>query len=87
MDSHFHKKVAKGAETPIIPDRDHAIAMLTFFMKLGLFYRGEREYMVKRAKKKEKNSDSETDSETEEQRKERKKKKFRLALADWRRFL
>lgn len=86
MDSHFHKKVAKGAETPIIPDRDHAIAMLTFFMKLGLFYRGEREYMVKRAKKKEKNSDSETESETEEQRKERKKKKFRLALSDCQQF-
>jgi hypothetical protein len=35
MESNFHKKNAKGSDSPIVPDRDHAIAMLTFFMKLG----------------------------------------------------
>jgi len=84
MDSHFHKKNQKGGDSPIIPDRDHAVAMLTFFMKLGLFYRGEREYMVRRAKKIKvgKESDDSSDSETDEQKKDRKKKKYRLALAE-----
>ena len=52
------------------PDRDHAVAMLTFFMKLGLFYRGEREYMV-RKKKIKRGDESDSESETEEQKKER----------------
>ena len=81
MESHFHKKNLKGEDKPLIPDRDHAIAMLTFFMKLGLFYRGEREYAVRKQKKKIKDSDSDTESETEEQKRERKKKKYRLALS------
>merc|ERR1712130_1051068 len=51
MESKFHKKVAKDATAPIIPDRDHAVAMLTFFMKLGLFYKGEREYLERKQKK------------------------------------
>jgi len=85
MDSHFHKKIPKGSESPIIPDRDHAVAMLTFFMKLGLFYRGEREYMV-RKKKIKRGDESDSESETEEQKKERKKKKYRLDLSECQNF-
>jgi len=82
MESNFHKKNAKGSDSPIVPDRDHAIAMLTFFMKLGLFYRGEREFAEKKKKRIRKNSDNETESETDEQKKDRKKKKFRMVLSD-----
>jgi len=83
MESKFHTKIAKDATAPIIPDRDHAVAMLTFFMKLGLFYKGEREYLVRKPKKKRvEDSDEDSESESEEQKKERKKKKFRLVLSE-----
>merc|ERR1712168_640737 len=43
MESDFHKKIEKGKDAPMIPDRDSAIALMAFFMKLRLFYRGETE--------------------------------------------
>merc|ERR1712176_1744181 len=65
-----------------IPDREHAVAMMNFFMRLGLFYRGEREYLVKKQKRIRRDSNGDTESETEEERRERKKKKFRLDLCE-----
>merc|ERR1712212_1237036 len=52
MESEFHKKIEPGKTEPIIQDRDTAIAMLTFFMRLRLFFRGEKEYRAKRQRKK-----------------------------------
>merc|ERR1711990_1293353 len=52
MESDFHKKIETGKESPIVPDRDTAIALLTFFMRLRLFYRGEKEYRLKKNIKK-----------------------------------
>ena len=51
-----------------------------FFMKLRLFYRGEKEYRQKRKAIKRHDSDGETESEPEEKKVERRKKKFRLGL-------
>merc|ERR1712176_554387 len=65
-----------------IPDREHAVAMMNFFMRLGLFYRGEREHLVKKQKRIRRDSNGDTESETEEERRERKKKKFRLDLCE-----
>jgi len=82
MESDFHKKIEKGRDTPIIADRDTAIAMLTFFMRLRLFFRGEKEYRAKRPKPRRLDSDGETESEPEEKKVERRKKKFRLDIHD-----
>lgn len=80
MESDFHKKIEKGKDAPMIPDRDSAIALMAFFMKLRLFYRGEKEYRQKRKAIKRHDSDGETESEPEEKKVERRKKKFRLGL-------
>merc|ERR1712110_575404 len=82
MESDFHKKIETGKETPIVPDRDTAIALLTFFMRLRLFYRGEKEYRPKKNYKKVHDSDGETEDENEEKKVERRKRKFRLDLHD-----
>ena len=82
MESEFHKKIEPGKTEPIIQDRDTAIAMLTFFMRLRLFFRGEKEYRAKRQRKKIRDSDGETESENEEKKTERRKKKFRLDIHD-----
>lgn len=82
MESDFHKKIETGKESPIVPDRDTAIALLTFFMRLRLFYRGEKEYRLKKKYKKVHDSDGETEDENEEKKTERRKKKFRLDLHD-----
>jgi len=82
MESDFHKKIEKGREAPIIADRDTAIAMMTFFMRLRLFFRGEKEYRPKRPKPHRLDSDGETESEPEEKKVERRKKKFRLDIHD-----
>ena len=42
MESKFATQNAKDSDKPTIPDREHAVAMMNFFMRLGLFYRGER---------------------------------------------
>lgn len=82
MESDFHKKVEPGQSSPLIPDRDTAIAMLTFFMRLRLFYRCQKEYRIKRKAIKRVDSDGETESEPEEKKIERRKKKFRLDIHD-----
>lgn len=82
MESKFATQNAPESESPIIPDREHAIAMMNFFMRLGLFYRGTREFLVKKQKRRRRDSNGDTESETEEERKERKKKKFRLDLCE-----
>lgn len=56
--------------------------MLTFFMRLRLFFRGEKEYRAKRPKPRRLDSDGETESEPEEKKVERRKKKFRLDIHD-----
>lgn len=82
MESKFATQNAKDSDKPTIPDREHAVAMMNFFMRLGLFYRGEREYLVKKQKRIRRDSNGDTESETEEERRERKKKKFRLDLCE-----
>merc|ERR1719219_688456 len=49
-------------------------------MRLRLFFRGEKEYRLKKQRRKTHDSDGETESEPEEKKVERRKKKFRLDL-------
>ena len=49
MESKFATQNAKDSDKPTIPDREHAVTMMNFFMRLGLFYRGERVIYFKTA--------------------------------------
>ena len=54
----------------------------TFFMRLRLFFRGEKEYRAKRPRPHRVDTDGDTESEPEEKKIERRKKKFRLDIHD-----